>query len=79
MIGHFHKNNKHNLISLCEGCHHKVHYGNLEIRGWKNTNKGLILDYSNKYMNSKCGKKFLSNIEEIMAVKIIKILLIKKQ
>jgi DNA mismatch repair protein MutS len=47
-IGHFHKNNKANLTTLCWNCHHKdIPSGKLVIRGWKmSIKKGLYLDYS---------------------------------
>jgi len=45
MIDHHHKNKKHNLITLCKGCHNKVTYGNLRIYGWKPTSRGRQLDY----------------------------------
>ena len=44
MIEHFHKNKKHNLIPLCEECHIKVHHGDLDIKGFIQTNKGILLD-----------------------------------
>jgi DNA mismatch repair protein MutS len=43
-IKHFHKNHKYNLVPLCENCHHKVHKGEIEIRGFKMTSNGLELD-----------------------------------
>ena len=68
LIGHFHKNNKHNLISLCEGCHHNVHHGSLEINGWKKTNQGLVLDYA--YKNKEAvKKKFIDYSDKIMSLK----------
>jgi len=44
MIEHFHKNKKHNLIPLCEECHLRVHHGDLDIKGFIQTNKGILLD-----------------------------------
>lgn len=46
-IGSFHKNDKFNLVALCEKCHNSVHHGNLVIHGYKSTSDGVILDYSN--------------------------------
>lgn len=46
VIGHHHKNIEHNVVSLCKECHAKTTYGNLDIRGWVRTSKGLQLDYS---------------------------------
>ena len=45
MIQHFHKNVKHNLVPLCESCHHKVHNENLRIYGYHFTNDGIQLNY----------------------------------
>ena len=40
------KDNKSNLVPLCKSCHNKVHNGNLEIYGYKQTSNGIILDYN---------------------------------
>ena len=45
MINHYHKNNKHNLVTLCKECHLNVTHGNLIIHGWKQTSRGPQLDY----------------------------------
>lgn len=45
-IGHFHKNDKFNLVSLCEKCHNNVHHGSLTIHGYKTTSSGITLDYN---------------------------------
>ena len=44
-IENFHKNDKFNLVCLCDICHDKVHHGNLEINGFKQTGDGVILDF----------------------------------
>ena len=44
-IYHFHKNNAHNLVPLCESCHHLVHTNFLKIIGYKETSDGKILEY----------------------------------
>ena len=54
-ITHYHKNNLHNLVPLCEQCHHKVHHGELEIKGYKNTTDGIELDYN--FLKSKPNRK----------------------
>lgn len=41
----YHKNKKFNLVSLCKNCHLKIDTGELEIRGYKQTTNGIILDY----------------------------------
>ncbi len=45
MIDHHHKNINHNLVQLCESCHHKVHHENLRIYGYIKTDKGIQLNY----------------------------------
>lgn len=40
------KNKKANLVVLCKTCHDEEHNGILTIRGWKDTSKGVVLDYS---------------------------------
>lgn len=44
-IGHVHKNDKHNLVSLCNQCHDDVHHGNLNIYGYVQTGDGVQLDF----------------------------------
>jgi DNA mismatch repair protein MutS len=51
-IDHYHKNNAHNLIPLCESCHQEVHHGTLKIHGYKQTTDGIILDYIKEDLNS---------------------------
>ena len=66
MIQHFHKNVKHNLVPLCESCHHKVHNENLRIYGYHLTNDGIQLNYeyveyiksSDKQSSSHSNKKY---------------------
>ena len=45
-IDHMHKNNKSNLIVLCEKHHNDVHSNRLIINGYKETTEGKELDYS---------------------------------
>ena len=58
MIDHHHKNVKHNLVPLCKACHLKVTNHEMIVTGWKETNKGRILEWSvaEKKLSSK--KKF---------------------
>jgi hypothetical protein len=44
-IGTFHKNDRFNLVCLCESCHDKVHHNNLVINGYKQTSEGVVLDF----------------------------------
>jgi DNA mismatch repair protein MutS len=44
----FHKNDNHNLIPICEECHKREHNGKIGIIGYKQTNKGVLLEVDNK-------------------------------
>ena len=46
----FHKNNKHNLVQLCNECHKKEHNGIISINGYKQTSEGIELDINNDIM-----------------------------
>ena len=59
IIDHHHKNISHNLVPLCESCHHKVHNENLRIYGYHQTSSGVLLNY--EFIEShidQCKKKF---------------------
>ena len=60
IIDHHHKNINHNLVQLCESCHHKVHNENLRIYGYHQTDQGIVLNYEyiqqDQIINNK--KKF---------------------
>jgi DNA mismatch repair protein MutS len=49
--GRFHKNEKFNLVCLCEKCHDDVHNGQIEIKGYIQTSNGIILDYKKTSIN----------------------------
>ena len=42
-IGSIHKNDKHNLISICEKCHDEIHRGSIKVEGFKQTSMGKML------------------------------------
>jgi DNA mismatch repair protein MutS len=42
----FHKNIKHNLVPLCKKCHKKEHSGEIDIKGYKKTSAGIVIDVS---------------------------------
>ncbi len=44
-IGHFHKDNVHNLIPLCKEHHKAIHDGKIKVKGFIMTSNGLELDY----------------------------------
>lgn len=43
---HVMMNNKSNLVVLCKECHYNVHHEKLMINGYKDTSKGVILDFA---------------------------------
>ena len=47
-IKHFHQNHKHNLIPLCKYHHTKIHSGEIKIKGFVMTSKGLELEVVSK-------------------------------
>jgi len=40
-----HIHHKSNLVPLCEHCHMKEHQGQINIKGYKHTSEGTVLDY----------------------------------
>ena len=52
-IGHFHKDNKHNLIPLCKEHHNQIHDGKLHVNGFVMTNKGLELQFEEQMNKPK--------------------------
>ena len=59
-INHYHKNNKHTLVTLCKEHHQNVHKGCIIINGWKQINKEFILDYTENIITKK-KKKYNTN------------------
>ena len=52
-IGHFHKDNKHNLVPLCKEHHHQIHDGKLHVNGFIMTSKGLELQFEEQMSKPK--------------------------
>ncbi len=42
---HLKKDELYNIVVLCKQCHYKAHHGILNIKGYKDTTNGRILDY----------------------------------
>ena len=60
MIEHIHKNNKSNLVQLCDKCHNDVHNNNLIINGYIQTSNGIKSNYlylDNNELNDKINKR----------------------
>lgn len=47
-IGHFHKDNRHNLVPLCKEHHKEIHDGKLHVKGFVMTSKGLELEFEER-------------------------------
>ena len=45
-IGPYHKNVKHNLVTLCSSCHDKIHKNEITVSGYKQTSFGIELEYT---------------------------------
>ncbi|MBN2815652.1 MAG: DNA mismatch repair protein [Campylobacterales bacterium] len=52
-IGHFHKDNKNNLIPLCKEHHNQIHEGKLHVNGFVMTSKGLELRFEEQMRKEK--------------------------
>ena len=44
------KNRRHNLVPLCEKCHHDAHAGKIKIEGYQTTSDGVELLVTNDFM-----------------------------
>jgi DNA mismatch repair protein MutS len=54
---HVKKNDKSNLVPLCEVCHTRVHNGSLEITGYVETSRGVKLKYLDLELDKNKPKK----------------------
>ncbi len=52
-IGHFHKDNKHNLVPLCKEHHNQIHEGKLKVEGFVMTSNGLELQFETQLAKPK--------------------------
>ncbi len=55
-IGHFHQDNKHNLVPLCKEHHKQIHDGKIKVDGFIMTSKGLELQFEEQMNRSKTSK-----------------------
>jgi len=80
------KNKLYNLVTLCSKCHDKVDIGLIEIKGYKSTSSGKVLDYEIKNESKKKNLKYSNDqlkiikkvSKKIKDVKIAKIELLEK-
>ena len=52
-IGHFHQDNKHNLVPLCKEHHKEIHEGKIKVEGFVMTSKGLELIFEEQMSKTK--------------------------
>jgi len=52
-IGHFHQDNKHNLVPLCKEHHNDIHNGKLHVDGFVMTSNGLELKFEEQIKKPK--------------------------
>ena len=52
-IGHFHQDNKHNLVPLCKEHHKLIHDGKIRVDGFVMTSKGLELKFEEQMSKPK--------------------------
>jgi len=52
-IGHFHQDNKHNLVPLCKEHHKLIHDGKIRVDGFVMTSKGLELMFEEQMSKPK--------------------------
>jgi len=55
-IGHFHKDNRHNLVPLCKEHHKQIHDGKLHVNGFIMTSKGLELQFEEQMAKPEVKK-----------------------
>ena len=68
-IGHFHKDNKHNLVPLCKEHHNQIHDGKLHVNGFIMTSKGLELQFEEQLKKPKGEKVVEPEINKNVEVK----------
>lgn len=85
-IGHIHKNNLSNLMSVCESCHDRIHHGEINVKGYMQTTHGVELiteppDIKTQVQQLKAQNKSISYIAKqcgISAYKAKKLLELDK-
>ncbi|WP_434656954.1 MutS-related protein [Sulfurimonas sp. NW9] len=68
-IGHFHKDNKHNLVPLCKEHHKQIHDGKLHVNGFIMTSKGLELQFEEQMKKTEVKKVVAPEINTNIEVK----------
>ena len=70
-IGHFHKDNKHNLIPLCKEHHNQIHDGKLHVNGFIMTSKGLELQFEEQMNKPKVKEVVEPEINKVVEEKSV--------
>ncbi len=63
-IGHFHQDNKHNLVPLCKEHHKQIHDGKIRVDGFIMTSNGLELQFEEQMNKPKVIKAQEPEINE---------------
>ena len=71
-IGHFHQDNKHNLIPLCKEHHNQIHDGKIKVDGFIMTSNGLELQFEEQMNKTKIAEVLEPEINEYKEPIIIK-------
>ncbi len=64
-IGHFHQDNKHNLVPLCREHHKQIHEGKIRVDGFIMTSNGLELQFEEQMSKAKVQKVQEPEINEV--------------
>lgn len=68
-IGHFHQDNKHNLVPLCKEHHKQIHDGKIRVDGFVMTSNGLELQFEEQMSKNKKVEVVEPEINEVQEVK----------
>ena len=68
-IGHFHQDNKHNLVPLCKEHHKQIHDGKIRVDGFVMTSNGLELQFEEQIGKAKKVEVLEPEINEVQEVK----------
>lgn len=71
-IGHFHKDNKHNLIPLCKDHHNQIHEGKIKVDGFVMTSNGLELQFEEQMSKPKSDEVKEPEINEAKEIDEVK-------
>ncbi len=71
-IGHFHQDNKHNLVPLCREHHKQIHEGKIRVDGFIMTSNGLELQFEEQMSKAKVQKVQEPEINEVQETQKLK-------